>query len=134
MFFYFTVIKIYLYFGFAHFMFLVLDLDLSFYHFLKRFCAYNNLSRLPLGLRLFLSLIKFGSLDLSVDYPFSSNCDKFFKKLWITHFLEEQLRLWITHLLSKSDLTCSYSHVYVKKMTIMSIEEVGESTLLHRQF
>jgi hypothetical protein len=89
MFCYFIIIKIYLYFGFTHFVFLVLDLNLSFYHFFCRFCAYNSLNRLPLGLHLLLSSIKFGSLDLSVVYPFSSNCDQFFKKLWIIHFLEK---------------------------------------------
>jgi hypothetical protein len=88
MFTYFIVIKIYLYFGFTHFVFLLLDLNLSFYYYYCRFCAYNSLNRLPLSVCLFLPLIKFGSLDLSADYPFSSNCDKFVKKLWITHFLE----------------------------------------------
>jgi hypothetical protein len=81
MFSYFIVINTYLYFGFTNFVFLVLDLNLSFYHFFCRFCACNSLNRLTLSLRLFLSLMKFGFLGLNVNYPSSSKCDYIFKKL-----------------------------------------------------
>jgi hypothetical protein len=62
-------------------------------------------------------------LELNVNSYFSK-CNSCFQILWIVNFLELWLRLWITHFLSKWCFICFYSHVYVKKKMVTSMEKL----------